>query len=93
MTTTYTRFTPSATATPPFQFTAELDDVDYTIYVTWNVYGQNWYITAYNSDGVRVRTEPLIASPDTGDIHLLPGILTSSTLIFRDSSNNFEVTT
>lgn len=92
MTTTYVRFTPSSTSSPPFQFNATLDSDQYTITCTWNVYGERWYINAYDTGGNRVRTEPMIASPDSGDILLLPGIISDSTLIFRDSSQNFEVT-
>lgn len=89
--TTYTRFTPSTTSSPPFQFTAELDGDDYIISVSWNVYGQRWYITCTDVNGNIVRTEPLIESPDSSDIYLLPGLFTSSTILYRDSSGNFEV--
>lgn len=89
--TQYIRFTPSQTSSPPFQFTAELDGDDYIISVTWNVFGQRWYITCADVNGNIVRTEPLIASPSSGDIKLLPGLFSESTLIYRDSSGNFEV--
>ena len=89
--TTYIRFTPSNSTSPPFQFTAELDGNDYIISVTWNVYGQRWYITCTDVNGTVVRHEPLIGSPDSGDVYLLPGLFTSSTLLYRESSGNFEV--
>lgn len=89
--TEYIRFTPSRLTSPPFQFTAELDGSDYVISVSWNVYGQRWYINCSDINGTIIRTEPMIASPDDGDIPMLPGLFSTSKLVYRDSSANFEV--
>lgn len=92
MTTTYVQFTPSTTSSPPFQFTATMSGVDYTVTTTWNVYGQRWYINVYDSDGTRLKTQPLIASPLSGDILLAPVLFGSNgTLVYREASNNFEI--
>lgn len=90
--TTYVQFTPSTTSSPPFQFTATMSGVDYTVTTTWNVYGQRWYINIYDSEGNRLKTQPMIGSPLDGDIPLAPVLFGSSgTLIYREPSNNFEI--
>lgn len=91
MTTTYIQFTPSTTTSPPFQFTAELDGSDYIVTTTYNVYGQRWYINLYDINGSRLSTRPLIASPLDDDIYLLPKMFTTNTLLYREDSNNFEI--
>lgn len=89
--TTYIQFTPNNDATPPFSFNCTLDGDVYEIQLWWNVYGQRWYINCYDTNGTRIRTEPLIGSPDSGDIPMLPGLFSENTLVYRESSNNFEV--
>lgn len=69
-----------------------MNDVDYTVTTTWNVYGQRWYINIYDSDGTRLKTQPMIASPLSDDIPLAPALFGSNgTLIYREASNNFEI--
>lgn len=90
--TTYVQFTPSTTSSPPFQFTATVGSTDYTVTVTWNVYGQRWYINIYDSDGTRLKTQPMIGSPLDNDIPLAPVLFGSDgTLLYREASNNFEI--
>lgn len=90
--TTYIQFTPSSTSNPPFQFTATMSGVDYTVNVSWNVFGQRWYLDIYDLDGTRLRTQPMIASPLSNDIYLAPTIFGSNgTLLYREDTNNFEV--
>lgn len=91
MSTVYTQFTPSTDTNPPFSFNCTLDSNTYEIQVTWNVYGQRWYITCNDINGNRIRTEPLVGSPTGYDIPLLTGLFTDSTVIYREDSNNFEV--
>lgn len=92
MATVYTQFTPSATASPPFSFNPTLDGQNCTVNLTWNVFGERWYISAYDNNGDLMSFEPLVESPDGEDIPMMPGILSSTTFVYRESSNNFEVT-
>lgn len=89
--TTYVQFAPDNTASPPFQFNATLDGDNYIITTTWNVYAQGWYVNCFDTSGNIINSQPLIASPPSGDIALFPGIFSTSTVIYRESSNNFEV--
>jgi hypothetical protein len=60
--TTYFQFTPNVVA--PFTFQPTLDGEQYTAVVTWNLFGQRWYITVSTITGDPVFTLPLIGSPD-----------------------------
>lgn len=86
--TTFIQFTPSPIA--PFQFQAVLDGTGYNVIITWNVYRRGWYLTAYQQNGIPVVARALVASPATYDISLVAGYFTS-TLIFREGTENFEV--
>jgi hypothetical protein len=79
------------TASTPFQFQPELDGSIYTGIVTWNIFRMGWYLNLFALDGTRVVTLPLIGSPDDADISMTKGYF-NSTLVFRDSSQTFEVT-
>lgn len=61
--TTFVAFSPSPLQ--PFQFVATLDGQQYTIIVTWNIFGQRWYINVYSLSGVLVAVLPLIGSDNT----------------------------
>lgn len=87
--TTY-QFTPNTVA--PFQFQPTLDDSVYTVIVTWNLFGQRWYINLYALDGSLVVCTPNVGSPDDYDINLVGGYFTTSSLVFRQSSQQFVVT-
>lgn len=87
--TTYTQFSPAPDQ--PFQFSAELDGATYNVIVTQNLFGQRWYVNVYDNTGNLIISFPLIASPNTYDISLIATLGFSSTLIYRDSTNNFEV--
>ena len=82
-------FNPSAYAN--FQFNPELDGVTYIGIVTWNLYGERYYINIYNNNGTLIVTNPLIASPDDYDINLVFGYFQTSKLVYRASSNSFEI--
>lgn len=86
-----TAFAFAPTATAPFQFQPILDGDVYTGIVTWNVYGRRWYLNLYALNGTRVLTIPAVQSPDNYDISLTAGYFTSK-MVFRASSNSFEVT-
>lgn len=85
-------FTPNNNVAPPFQATFVLDGAQYGGAVTWNVYGQRWYLTLTDQSGNVTWAGPLIGSPLGYDIILAPGIFTTSTLIYREDTGNFEQT-
>ena len=85
------QFTPSSTT--PFQFQPTLDGNEYTAIITWNVYGQRWYINLLALDGTRIFTMPVIGSqsaPHRG-VSLTAGYFTSR-MVFRQADQTFEVT-
>lgn len=60
--TTVFQFAPSPLA--PFQFQPTLDGATYSAVVTWNTFGQRWYLNLYSLDGTLVVCEALIGSGD-----------------------------
>ena len=88
--TTYYAFAPGNTA-PPFQFQPTLDGNVYNATVGWNLSGKRWYLTLTDLNNNLVFCQPLIASPPDYDINLAFGYFQTSTLIFREASQNFEV--
>lgn len=84
-------FVISNTATVPFQTVVTLDGNQYSLTVAWNLYGQRWYFTILDLSGNRILTMPLIGSPLTSDINLVFNVFQTSTLVFREDSNQFEV--
>lgn len=62
MATDYFTFTPQPTA-PPFLFQPTLDGQDYLARVTWNVFGQRWYISLDTSNNQPVFMQAMVASP------------------------------
>ena len=88
--TTFVQFNPSPYAN--FQFNPELDGVSYTAICTWNTYAPRYYINIYDNYGTLIVTNPLIASPDDFDINLVYGYFQTSKLVYRESSNSFEIT-
>jgi len=87
--TTFVKFDPALTAN--FQFNATLDGANYIVICTWNVYGARYYLSVYNNNGTIIVINPIIASPDDFDINLVFGYFQTSTLVYRQSSNNFEI--
>ena len=81
-------FVPSDVAPPQFQ--ATLDGAAYTIIITWNVFGQRYYINVLDTSGALVLCTALVGSPNGYDIDLL-GPLFASTLVYRAPSNQFEI--
>lgn len=87
--TTYVPFTPSGAV--PFAYQAVLDGDRCQITASWNVFGQRWYFSVFDSNGDRVVTLPLIGSTDTYSINLLAGYYQSSTMVYRVSTNQVEL--
>ena len=48
----------------PFQFTPTLDGTQYNAVVTWNVYGQRWYVSIYDLSGNLVVARPVVPTGD-----------------------------
>lgn len=90
--TTYVAFAPSETAIPPFQATLTLDGASYNFVALWSQYRGDWYYQIIDQSGNVVIMAALIASPDSFDIKLAPGIFSTSTLVYRASTNNLEIT-
>jgi hypothetical protein len=77
-------------ALTPFQFQPTLDGSAYNCTVTWNISGQRWYLNVLTLQNVLVLSVALIGSPDNYDINHLFGYF-NSTLVFRQSTQHFEV--
>lgn len=76
-----------------FNFEATLDGSVYEMAVTWNIFGQRWYITATGADGAILFTLPVIGSPNEGAINMTAGYFTNSVLVYRGDTGNFEIWT
>lgn len=87
--TTYVDFAPLYTQA--FSFQPVLDGQTYTCIVTWNLFGQRWYINLYDVTNALIVCTPLIASPNDYDINLVGGYFTTSTMVFREANQQFEV--
>lgn len=83
-------FTPNNANTPPFSTIFTLDGVAYNGAVTWNIAGQRWYLTLTDQSGSVIWSGALVGSSLTYDILLAPNIFTTSTLLYREDSGNFE---
>ena len=75
----------------PFTFQATLDQVVYNCTVRWNVMGR-WYLTITDQASNPIVTEPLIGSPDDYDINLVWSYFLTSVMVFRFSTQTFEIT-
>lgn len=89
--TTLIAFTPNPLGSPPFQTNFTLDGATYAGTVAWNVYSQRWYLTLTDASGNTTWVGPIVGSPLTADIYLALGVFTSSTLLYREDTGNFEV--
>ena len=87
--TTFTQFTPAVDSN--FSFSPTLDGLQYTVVVTWGLFGQRWIMNLYTLQNVLIVTIPLTGSPDGYDINLVEGYGYTSTLVYRAPTNNFEV--
>ncbi len=75
----------------PFSWQQTLDGNLYTISVPWNLYGQRYYVLVQDQSGNVVVNLPRIGSPLTYDINLLAGYFVTSTLVWRENNDQFEV--
>lgn len=91
MTTAYFPFAPTTSAN--FTFTPTLDGTEYTVLVNWSLFGNRWIINVFTLQGVLVFQKPLRTSPDGSNINMAEGYFTSTQLVYRASSDTFEVIT
>jgi hypothetical protein len=87
--TTYVQF--AQPTNQPFSFQATLDGVSYTVSLPWSLYGQTYNIYISELDGTPILATILCGSPDDYDINIIKSYFTTSTLVYRVSSNNFEI--
>ena len=85
-------FTPNNSASPPFQAVVTLDGSSYSISTMWNSYRSDWYIQLRDQSGNLLVNQPLIGSPPSSDIPLFPDTLTTSTILYRVATQQFEIT-
>lgn len=90
--TTYIKFTPDPNQTPPFTETFILDGASYSGTAFWNFAAQRWYLRLIDQSGNVAWNGPILGSPETSNIHLALGVFTSSTILYRATSEEFEIT-
>lgn len=77
----------------PFQFQPTLDNgIVYSCFVTWNIYGQRWYLSIYTLTGQLVLSRAMVGSPIGYDISLTTGYFTTS-IVYRIDNQQIEVIT
>ena len=89
--TTLIPFTQTPNASPPFQATVTLDGQPYTLAALWNFAVLRWYASITDSSGNIAWYGALVGSPLGYDILLAPGIFTTSTILYREDTGNFEI--
>ena len=80
------------TSTANFTFKPELDGNIYVAVCTYNSSAPRFYISIYDTARTLIMIRPIIGSPDNYDINMLSGFFTTSKMVYRVSSNQFEVT-
>ncbi len=86
--TTLVTFAPTQSSS--FQFQAVFDDTAYTVVVTWNLFGQRYYVNVYTVTGTLIYSLPLIGSPQNYDISMNAGYF-ATTFIYRTQNQQFEI--
>lgn len=74
-----------------FVFAAVFDGQSYQVAIQWNAFGQRWYMAITATGNTLVVCKALIASPDDYDINILAGYFVTSTMVYRASSQTFEI--
>lgn len=90
--TTLVPFLPNNLATPPFRTIFSLDGSSVVGTVTWNIFGQRWYLSLTDQSGNNLWTGAMVGSPLTADIPLAPGVFQTSSILYRADTGNFEIT-
>lgn len=89
--TTLVPFNPNPSASPPWRTIFTLDGASVVGTATWNVFAQRWYLSLTDQSGNNLWTGALVASPEGFDIQLAPDVFRNSTILYRETSGNFEV--
>ena len=89
--TTYVAFQPQQNTSPPFQATVTLDGATYNLVCTWNLYRGGYYAALVDQSGVTAWMGALVGSPSSANINLAPGIFSTSTILYRSGTGNFEI--
>lgn len=84
-------FQPQPNSVPPFQATVTLDGVTYGLSCAWNIFRGGFYYTITDQSGVVTYTGALVGSPAGQNIYLAPGIFSTSTILYRTGTGNFEI--
>jgi hypothetical protein len=84
-------FSPNNAQAPPFQVSVTLDGVSYLMVTRWSTYRQDWMVSLSDQSGNVVINQALIGSPPNADIPLFPGLFQTSTVVFRVSTQQFEI--
>ena len=87
--TTFVKFNPVSTAN--FQFNVTLDNIPYVVVCTYNSYSSRYYISVYSTGNTLILVRPMVGSPNNYDINLLFGFFNTSTMVYRVSTNQFEI--
>lgn len=85
---TFYDFVPLPAAPSQFNFT--LDGKSYLAVINWNIYGERWYMSLYDSAGTRIMTVPLTGSYVGKPLSLTAGYFTSQ-VIYWIENNQIEV--
>lgn len=85
-------FTPSNSQSPPFSTIVTMDGQSYALAAMWNFAAQRWYASLTDSSGNIVWYGALMGSPLDYDIPLAPGIFSTSQILYREDTGNFEIT-
>jgi hypothetical protein len=87
--TTYIPFVPSPTQA--FEASVTLDGQPYLIIVTWNAFGQRWYFNLLTIQGELILSCAMVGSPPRVGINLTAGYFQTSSVVFRQSTQQFEI--
>lgn len=90
--TTLVQFLPNGQASPPFRTIFTLDGASVIGSVTWNIFGQRWYLSLTDQSGNNLWMGAMVGSPNGANIYLAPDVFQTSTILFRADTGNFEVT-
>lgn len=89
--TTLIPFQLNAQGNPPFRTIFTLDGQSVVGTVTWNIFGQRWYLSLTDQTGSNLWTGALVGSPPGFDIYLAPDVFQTSTILYRADTGNFEI--
>jgi hypothetical protein len=68
----------------PFQFQPTLDGISYNAVITWNIFGQRWYINLYDSAGNLIFCQAVVGSPSGLILQgaaWVDGVVTATTVV------------